>query len=207
MDGDSRGGAALSVKAVTGKPIKFVGTGEKLQALELFHPDRLVSRILGMGDVLTMIEKAEASMTADQAAKLEQKLRNQEFDLQDFLDQLEQVQRMGPIKDLLGMIPGLSNIPALKEMNIDEKQFRRIGAIIKSMTPEERQDPDILNASRRRRIAAGSGVEVADVNRLIKQYEMTRQMMKQLTGFAGFGPGGGGKKKGQKRRMQLPFRF
>jgi len=159
-----------------------------------------------MGDVLTMIEKAEQAMTADQAAKLEQKLRNQEFDLQDFLDQLEQVQRMGPLKDLLGMIPGVSQIPGIKDMQVDEKQFRRIAAIIKSMTPAEREDPDILNASRRRRIAAGAGQEVADVNRLLKQYEMTKKMMKTLTGFAGLGPGGS-KKRGKRRGLRLPFGF
>ncbi|MBM3465464.1 MAG: signal recognition particle protein, partial [Armatimonadetes bacterium] len=206
LDGDSRGGAALSVKAVTGKPIKFVGTGEKLTALEPFHPDRLISRILGMGDVLTMIEKAEAAMTEEQAHELERKIRAQEFDLQDFLDQLEQVRKMGPIQELLGMIPGLSAAPQLKNLQVDEKQFTRIGAIIKSMTPKERHNPDLLNASRKRRIAAGSGVQVEDVNRLLKQYEMTRQMMKKLTGGMGGGPAGKGKKKG-KRRFKIPFPF
>lgn len=205
FDGDARGGAALSVKAITGKPIKFIGTGEKLTALESFHPDRLVGRMLGMGDVLTMIEKAEQTMSAEQAEALERKLRSQEFDLHDFMEQLEQVRKMGPLQELLGMIPGLSNVAALKDLQVDERQFSRITAIIKSMTPKERRNPDLLNASRKRRVAAGSGTQVEDVNRLLKQFDMTKQMMKKLTG-AGSPFGGGGKKKPKKRmKIQLPF--
>ena len=205
FDGDARGGAALSVKAVTGKPIKFIGTGEKLTALEPFHPDRLVSRMLGMGDVLTMIEKAEQTMSAEQAEALERKLRSQDFDLHDFMEQLEQVRKMGPLQELLGMIPGLSNAAALKDLQVDERQFNRITAIIKSMTPKERRNPDLLNASRKRRVAAGSGTQVEDVNRLLKQFDMTKQMMKRLTGAGGL-LGGGGKKKPKKRmKIKLPF--
>ena len=205
FDGDARGGAALSVKAVTGKPIKYIGTGEKLTALEPFHPDRLVGRMLGMGDVLTMIEKAEQTMSAEQAEELERKLRSQDFDLQDFMEQLEQVRKMGPLQELLGMLPGFSNAAALKDLQVDERQFSRIMAIIKSMTPKERRNPDLLNASRKRRVASGSGTQVEDVNRLLKQFDMTKQMMKRLTG--GAGPfGGGGKKKPKKRmKLQLPF--
>ncbi|NDD26802.1 MAG: signal recognition particle protein [Proteobacteria bacterium] len=205
FDGDARGGAALSVKAVTGKPIKYIGTGEKLTALEPFHPDRLVGRMLGMGDVLTMIEKAEQTMSAEQAEELERKLRSQDFDLQDFMEQLEQVRKMGPLQELLGMLPGFSNAAALKDLQVDERQFSRITAIIKSMTPKERRNPDLLNASRKRRVASGSGTQVEDVNRLLKQFDMTKQMMKRLTG--GAGPfGGGGKKKPKKRmKLQLPF--
>lgn len=206
FDGDARGGAALSVKAITGKPIKFIGTGEKLTALEPFHPDRLVGRMLGMGDVLTMIEKAEQTMSAEQAEALERKLRSQEFDLHDFMEQLEQVRKMGPLQELLGMIPGLSNVAALKDLQVDERQFSRITAIIKSMTPKERRNPDLLNASRKRRVAAGSGTQVEDVNRLLKQFDMTKQMMKKLTGAGSPFGGGGGKKKPKKRmKIQLPF--
>lgn len=205
FDGDARGGAALSVKAVTGKPVKYIGTGEKLTALEPFHPDRLVSRMLGMGDVLTMIEKAEQTMSEEQAEELERKIRKQAFDLQDFMEQLQQVRKMGPLQDLIGMIPGLSNAAALKNLQVDERQFNRITAIIQSMTPKERHHPDILNASRRKRIATGSGTDVADVNRLLKQFEMTKQMMKSLTGPGGL-MGGGGRKKVKKRmKLQLPF--
>jgi signal recognition particle subunit SRP54 len=206
FDGDARGGAALSVKAVTGKPIKFIGTGEKLSALEPFHPDRLVGRMLNMGDVLTMIERAEATMSAEQAEELERKIRKQQFDLQDFMEQLQQVRKMGPLQELLGMIPGLSNAAALKNLNVDERQFNRITAIIQSMTPKERHDPDVLNASRRKRIAAGSGTSVEEVNRLLKQFDMTKQMMKRLTGPGGPMGGGGGKKKPKKKmRIQLPW--
>lgn len=192
LDGDARGGAALSVKAVTGKPVKFVGVGEKLDALEPFYPDRIVSRILGMGDVLGLIEKAEASFSQEQAQELERKFRRAEFTLQDFLDQLQQVKKMGPLRQLLEMIPGFSPA-ALKDMPIDDKQVGRVEAIIRSMTVRERMDPSILNAGRRRRIAGGSGTTVADVNQLLKQFEMSRKMFKQFAdmdkmkkGFPGF---------------------
>ncbi|MGP6156542.1 MAG: signal recognition particle protein [Vulcanimicrobiaceae bacterium] len=181
MDGDARGGAALSIYAITGAPIKFVGVGEKLPALEAFHPDRLASRILGMGDVLTLIEKTQSVYTLEQAKELEAKLRRSEFTLDDFLAQLRQVRKMGPMTELVKMIPGLSKaLP--KEFEIDEKDISRVEAIICSMTMRERHRPDILNASRRRRIAGGSGTQVADVNRLVKQFEQSRQMMKQLGG-------------------------
>jgi len=180
LDGDARGGAALSIRHVTGAPIKFVGTGEKLAALETFHPDRLASRILGMGDVLTLIEKTQAVYSPEQAQRLERKLRKAEFTLEDFLAQLRQVRKMGPLGDLVKMIPGISK--AMGNIDIDEREISRIEAIILSMTPHERAKPDILNASRRKRIAAGSGMRVQDVNRLVKQFEQTRQLMKQFGG-------------------------
>jgi signal recognition particle subunit SRP54 len=189
MDGDARGGAALSVKAVTGKPIKFVGLGEKLDALEVFHPDRMASRILGMGDVLGLIEKAEAAFDMEKAEEFEKKLRTSELSLDDFLGQLQQVRSMGPLDQLLDMIPGMSGMGAMKNVMVDEKQLNRIEAIIKSMTPHERLNPVILNASRKRRVADGSGTVVADVNRLLKQYDMAKKMVKQLSGM------GKGKKK------------
>ncbi len=181
LDGDTRGGAALSIWQVTGAPIKFVGVGEKLSALEQFHPDRLASRILGMGDVLTLIEKTQSVYSEQQAKDLEEKLRKNDFTLDDFLDQLRQVRKMGPMKDLLKMIPGLARaLPA--DIELPEKDVSRVEAIICSMTRRERQRPEILNASRRRRIAIGSGTQVADVNRLVKQFEASRQMMKQFGG-------------------------
>jgi len=198
LDGDARGGAALSVKAVTGKPIKFVGTGEKLEALEVFHPDRMTSRILGMGDVLGLIEKAEASFDMEKAEEFERKLRTQELSLDDFLQQLQQVRSMGPIDQLLGMIPGMS-AGAMKNVAVDEKQLSRIEAIIQSMTPLERNSPVVLNASRKRRVANGSGVQVADVNRLLKQYDMAKKMVKQIAHM--------GKGKGKGMGMNLPFPF
>ena len=181
LDGDSRGGAALSVKAVTGCPIKFVGMGEKLDDLEVFHPDRMASRILGMGDVLTLIEKATQEIDLKKAKELEKKLKTQTFDLNDFLEQLSQVKKMGSFEQILNMIPGLSP-QKLKGVEFDEKELVRVEAIINSMTPEERSNPSIINGSRRRRIAAGSGCSIQDVNRLLKQYEQTRKMIKQLTG-------------------------
>ena len=190
MDGDARGGAALSVKAVTGKPIKFIGIGEKLEALEVFHPDRMTSRILGMGDVLGLIEKAEQAFDMEKAEELEKKLRSQDLSLDDFLEQLQQVRSMGPIDQLIDMIPGMSGMGAMKNVMVDEKQLARIEAIIQSMTQQERNSPVILNASRRRRIANGSGTEVSDVNRLLKQYDMAKKMIKQLgKGKPGKGPG------------------
>jgi len=181
MDGDARGGAALSIYKITGAPIKFVGVGEKLSALEPFYPDRLASRILGMGDVLTLIEKTQSVYSVEQAKELEAKFRKNEFTLDDFLNQLRTVRKMGSLTDILKMIPGMSRaLP--KEFEIDEKDVSRIEAIICSMTRIERRRPDVLNASRRRRIALGSGSQVADVNRLVKQFEQTRAMMKQMGG-------------------------
>jgi len=181
MDGDARGGAALSIFAITGAPIKFVGVGEKVNALEAFHPDRLASRILGMGDVLTLIEKTQSVYSLEEAKSLEHKLRKNDFTLDDFLDQLRQVRKMGSMSEIVKMIPGLSKaVP--KNVEIDEGDVRRVEAIICSMTSHERRRPDILNGSRRKRIASGSGTQVAEVNRLVKQFETSRQMMKQLGG-------------------------
>jgi len=180
MDGDARGGAALSIKAVTGKPIKFAGTGEKLADLETFHPDRMASRILGMGDVLSLIEKAEESIDKEKAAQLEEKLRKNEFTLEDFMEQMDQVRNMGPMDELLGMLPGMGGAKQLKNLQVDDKQLDHIEAIISSMTPKERRDPDIINGSRRKRIAQGSGTKIQDVNRLLKQFRQTKKMMKQL---------------------------
>ena len=191
LDGDTRGGAALSARAVTGKPIKFVGTGEKLDDLDTFHPDRMAQRILGMGDVLSLIEKAEQTLDEKKAEELEKKLRANKFDLNDLLMQLEEMKKMGSVKDLLGMIPGLGK--KLRDVDIDERQFDRTKAIILSMTPKEREKPDIINPSRKRRIAAGCGMQVEDVNRLLSQYKQMQKMFKQLNGK------GGGKKK--MRRM------
>ena len=191
MDGDTRGGAALSVKAVTGKPIKFSCVGEKLQDIEPFYPDRLASRILGMGDMLTLIDKAQEAFDEKKAAQLEEKIRSQRFDLQDFLDQMEQMKSMGPIQNLAGMIPGV-NAKALEGAQIDEKQMAHTEAIIKSMTKRERENPGIMDASRKRRIAAGSGTTVQDVNRLLKQFDDMQKLMKQFMG------------KGKKRR-RFPF--
>lgn len=189
LDSDTRGGAAISVLQVTGKPIKFAGTGEKLDDLEPFHPERMASRILGMGDVLTLIEKAQDAVDEKEAAKLAQKMKENSFDMNDLLDNLRQISKMGSIKQLLGMIPGLGS--KIEGMDIDEKQFTRIEAIITSMTPAEREKPAIINPSRKRRIAAGSGTKVEDVNRLLKQFEQMKTMMKQFS------------KKG-KRRMKFP---
>ncbi len=197
MDGDTRGGAALSVRYITGKPIKLVGTGEKLDAIELFHPDRIASRILGMGDILSLIEKAEAAYDEKNAAELERKIRESSFTLEDFLDQFKQLKKMGNLDQLLSMMPGMKP-GALKDVNVDEKQVARTEAIILSMTPRERANPDILNGSRRRRIAAGSGTSVEDVNRLLKQFEQTKKMMKQFSGMEKRGMRGMGK-------MKIPF--
>ena len=183
LDGDTRGGAALSVKYVTGKPIKFIGTGEKLDAIEPFYPDRMAQRILGMGDVLSLIEKAEAAYDDKQAEALEKKMRDQTFDLNDYMEQFDQIKKMGSMEQLLSMIPGLS--ANLKDVQIDERQLDRMKAIIQSMTPQERRKPEILNATRRKRIADGSGNTVQAVNQLIKQFEQTKKMMKELTGAKG----------------------
>lgn len=182
VDGDARGGAAISMREVTGVPIKFLGTGEKLNELELFHPDRLASRILGMGDMLSLIERAEETFDAEQAAKMEKKLREGEFDLEDFLEQLRQVRRMGPLQEILEMVPGMGN--AMRGIELDqaeaEKQLKYVEAIILSMTPEERRNPRVLNGSRRRRIAEGSGTSVQQVNQLISQHRQMKRMMKRL---------------------------
>lgn len=181
LDGDTRGGAALSVRAVTGKPIKFAGVGEKMDALEPFHPDRMADRILGMGDMLTLIEKAQENFNAEQMAKMQKKIRSMEFTLDDFLEQLSQVKKLGPLEQVLSMIPGLGGAKKLKDLQVDEKELVYVEAIIRSMTPEERRDPErILNGSRKRRIARGSGTSVQEVNRLLKQFEQTKKMMKQF---------------------------
>lgn len=183
LDGDTRGGAALSVRAVTGKPIKFVGTGEKLGDLESFHPNRMASRILGMGDVLSFIERAEQSLDEKKAAELERKLAKNKFDLNDLLDQFEQLERMGSIKDTIKMIPGIGN--KIKDSDIDEKAFVKFKAIIYSMTLKERAQPDIINPSRKRRIAAGCGMQVEDVNKLLSQYKQMKKMISQFGGRSG----------------------
>jgi signal recognition particle subunit SRP54 len=226
LDGDARGGAALSVREVTGQPIKFIGLGERLQALEVFHPDRMASRILGMGDVLGLIEKAEQTMDEEEAALLEQKILENNFDLNDFLGQMQQIKKLGPLQDIIKMLPGVGNNPALRELNVDESRFSRMEAIIRSMTIKERRQPEIINASRKKRIAAGSGNEVSEVNNLLKQFGMLQKMMSSLTGGGGF-PGmprlpgmpnkkGKGKnqsqnpnKKGKKKikGMGLPFKM
>lgn len=192
-DGDTRGGAALSVKDVTGKPIKFVGTGEKLADIEPFYPDRMASRILGMGDVMTLIEKAEKSFDEKQARELEQKIRSQKLNLNDFLEQMHQLSKMGSMQDILGMLPGGNKLAGA---NIDEKKLKRTEAIITSMTNAEREDPAIINGSRRKRIAAGSGTSVQEVNRLLNQFEQMKKMMKMMTGKGG---------KRRKGMMGLPF--
>ncbi|HZJ76799.1 MAG TPA: signal recognition particle protein [Oscillospiraceae bacterium] len=180
LDGDARGGAALSVRAITDKPIKFVGLGEKLDDLEPFHPDRMASRILGMGDILSLVEKAQESFDAEKAKELEEKIRSQRFTFDDFLDQLQQIQQMGSINQIIEMIPGIGG-KQFKNLDIDDKELVYVEAIIQSMTKKERQNPNIINGSRRRRIAAGSGTSVQQVNKLLKQFEQTKKMMKQFT--------------------------
>lgn len=195
LDGDARGGAALSVKAVTGKPIKYVGVSEKMDGLEVFHPDRMASRILGMGDVLTLIEKAAQAVDEEKAEKMAAKLRDAQFTLDDFHDQLQQMKEMGPIDQLVGMIPGMGNMKQLKNLEVDESHLVKIEAIIQSMTPEERQRPEIIGGSRRKRIANGSGTRIQDVNRLLKQFSQTKQMLKQFSGSP-IGKSKGRRKKG-----------
>lgn len=196
LDGDARGGAALSVRAVTGKPIKFIGVGEKLDNIEAFHPERMASRILGMGDVLTLIERAEQSFDEKKAMKMAERLKKNQFTFDDYLDQLESVKSMGDIKDIAAMLPGIDS-KALKGATIDEKAFSRTEAIIRSMTPQERDNPQLLNGSRKKRIASGSGTTVVDVNRLIKQFDMTRTMAKQMSA--------GGKKGKRMQKGMFPF--
>jgi signal recognition particle subunit SRP54 len=185
MDGDSRGGAALSVTHVTGVPIQFVGTGEKPEALEDFHPDRMASRILGMGDVLTLVERVQDTVDHDLAMRAAEKLRKEQFTLEDFLEQIEQMRKMGPLEDLLKMIPGVGG--KLRGFQFDEHALVRVQAMIRSMTPQERRNPDVLNGSRRRRIARGSGTRVEELNRLLKQYQEMQRMMRMLKGRKGPG--------------------
>jgi signal recognition particle subunit SRP54 len=195
-DGDARGGAALSIRAVTGAPVKFVGTGEKLEALEPFHPGRMASRILGMGDILTLVEKAQEQIDEKEALALQKKIRKAEFTLEDFRDQLQKLRKMGSMEELLGMIPGMgAKMAQVKEAAPDEKELSRIVAIIDSMTREERRNAKVINGSRRKRIAAGSGTTVQDVNRLLKQYLQAEEMMKRMSRLQG----GGGKKR------RIPF--
>ena len=193
LDGDTRGGAALSVKAVTGKPIKFAGTGEKLEDLEPFYPDRMASRILGMGDVLTLIEKAQVQVDEKEAMEMARKMKANSFDLNDLLSQMKQMKKMGPLGQLLGMIPGVSGKISDDDVAAGETQLKKIESIIYSMTPREREKPDIINPSRKRRIAAGSGTKVEDVNRLLRQFEQMQKRMKQMSGFG----------RGKRRRMPM----
>jgi len=194
LDGDARGGAALSVRAVTGKPIKFVGTSEKMDGIEPFFPDRMASRILGMGDVLSLIEKAQDAIDQDQAAEMDRKLRENRFDLNDFLSQLQSMRKMRPLEQILGRIPGIGAAKELKDAKIDESQLKRVEAILQSMTNDERADPSLLNGSRRRRIAAGSGTTVHDVNQVMGQFNEMRKMIRMITGS----------EKAGKKRMRLP---
>nr|WP_253263934.1 signal recognition particle protein [Geobacillus sp. BMUD] len=195
LDGDTRGGAALSIRAVTGAPIKFAGMGEKLDALEPFHPERMASRILGMGDVLTLIEKAQAAVDEEKAKELEQKMRTATFTLDDFLEQLGQVRKLGPLDELIKMLPGANKIKGLANIQVDEKQIARVEAIIRSMTKEEKTHPEIINSSRKRRIAKGSGTTVQEVNRLLKQFDEMKKMMKMMTNMP----------KGKKKGFRFPF--
>jgi signal recognition particle subunit SRP54 len=200
IDGDARGGAALSVVSVVGVPIAFVGSGERLEDLEPFHPDRIVSRVLGMGDVLSLIEKAEAAISEDDAERLEARIRSNEFTLEDFRDQLKTIRKMGPLEQVIGMLPGLGNIKALSQDQPDEKQISRVEAIINSMTPEERRKQHIINGSRRKRIAKGSGTSVEDVNRLLKQFVQMQKVLKSLGGMTGIAGGG---RKARRRAMEM----
>ena len=195
MDGDTRGGAALTIKAVVNKPIKFIGTGEKMEALDVFHPDRLAERILGMGDIRSFVEKAQDQFDEEEAAKLQKKLAKNQFDFNDFMAQIQQIKKMGNVKDLMSMIPGMGKV--IRDMDIDDNAFKSVEVIIQSMTPQERTNPDIINGSRRRRIASGSGRDIQDVNRLMKQFEDTRKMMKMVNS---------GKAKNLMRAMNAPGR-
>jgi signal recognition particle subunit SRP54 len=199
LDGDARGGAAISVRAVTGVPVKLVGVGEKMDALEPFHPDRMAGRILGMGDVLSLIEKVESEIDQEKALVMEKRLREARFDFEDFLEQLQQMKKLGPLQQIMGMLPGVG--AQLKDVQVDDRQIVKIEAIIQSMTAKERRDPELLNGSRKRRIAMGSGTSVEEVNRLLKQFTQMRQMLK---GFAGMEKSL--KKKGKKGMLRMPFR-
>ncbi|MCI8373137.1 MAG: signal recognition particle protein [Lachnospiraceae bacterium] len=204
MDGDTRGGAALSIRAVTGRPILYVAMGEKLTDLEQFYPDRMASRILGMGDVLTLIEKVQDDIDEEKARELEQKIRKATFGFDDYLDQMQQMKKMGGISSLLSMLPGVGSQMKEIENMVDDRMMNRIEAIILSMTPEERSNPDVLNPSRKRRIASGAGVDISEVNKLVKQFEQARKMMKQMPGLMG-GKGGFGGFGGKKGKFRLPF--
>ena len=179
LDGDTRGGAALSIRTVVSKPIKFVGTGEKLEALDVFHPERMADRILGMGDIVSLVEKAQEQFDAEEAKKLQKKIAKNQFNFNDFLSQIQQIKKMGNIKDLASMIPGVGK--ALKDVDIDDDAFKGVEAIIYSMTPEERENPELINGSRRKRIASGSGTTIQDVNRLLKQFDESKKMMRMLS--------------------------
>ena len=183
LDGDTRGGAALSIRTVVTKPIKFVGTGEKMEALDVFHPERMADRILGMGDIVSLVERAQEQFDEEEAKRLEKKIRKNKFDFEDFMGQIQQIKKMGNIKDLASMIPGVGK--QIKDLDIDDNAFKGIEAIINSMTPKERQNPDIINQSRRQRIAKGSGTKIEDVNRLMKQFDQTRKVMRMMTGMGG----------------------
>lgn len=192
LDGDTRGGAALSIAAVVHKPIKFVGTGEKMEALDVFHPERMADRILGMGDVVTLVERAQEQISEEEAKRLGRKMQKNKFDLEDFLAQIQRIKGMGNIKDLLGMLPGMGK--ALKDVNIDNDSFKGVEAMIRSMTPHERHNPEVINGSRRQRIATGSGTTVLEVNRLLKQFDDMRRMMGRMTAARNSAPSGKGKK-------------
>lgn len=181
LDGDTRGGAALSIRAVTGKPIKFTGQGEKLNQLDVFYPDRMSSRILGMGDMLSLIEKAQEDYDEQKAVDMAEKIKENSFDFNDFLDQMDQLQNMGPLEDIMKMIPGMANNPQLKNIKMDPKDMTHMKAIVQSMTPQERENPDLLNPSRRRRLAAGAGRPIVEVNRMIKQFNQSKKMMNQMS--------------------------
>ena len=201
LDGDTRGGAALSIRAVTGRPILYAGMGEKLSDLEQFYPDRMASRILGMGDILTLIDKAQAEFDETKAREMERKLKKNEFDFNDFLDQMQQVKKMGGIGDMLNMLPGMNK--QLKNVEIDDNALSKPEAIINSMTKAERSNPDIINPSRKKRIAAGAGVDISEVNALVKQFEQSKKMMKQFSGMMG----GKGKRGGGMGKFKMPFGF
>ena len=196
LDGDTRGGAALSIKAITKKPIKYAAVGEKLEDLEQFHPDRMASRILGMGDVMSLIEKAQSAFDEDKAKEMQMKMKSSDFTFDDFLDQMQQIKKMGPLKNLLEMVPGMSQMKQLKDVDIDDKELVKVEAIIQSMTKKERQNPSLINASRKKRIAKGSGTHVSQVNRLLKQFEESKKMMKQFTNMS---------KSMKKGKMKFPF--
>jgi signal recognition particle subunit SRP54 len=193
LDGDTRGGAALTVRKVTGKPIKFIGTGEKMEALDVFHPERMAERILGMGDIRSFVERAQEQFDDEEAAKLSKKLAKNQFDFNDFNQQIQQIKKMGNVKDLMGMIPGMGKM--IRNMDIDDDVFKSVEVMIQSMTPEERANPDIINGSRRKRIARGSGRDIQDVNRLIKQFDDIRKVMKAVNN-------GSGKTRGMMKAMK-----
>jgi signal recognition particle subunit SRP54 len=197
LDSDARGGAALSIKSVTGKPIKFAGTSEKMDGLEPFYPDRMASRILGMGDVLSLIEKAQANVSEEKAKALEKKFKENQFGLDDYLDQIQEMRKMGPLDQLLSMIPGFGQAKQMQDFKVDDQDVAHVEAIIRSMTPEERRDSSIINGSRRRRIADGSGTSIQDVNRLLKQFNEMRKMIRQVTAMS---------ESGKRRQMpRMPF--